>query len=89
VPNTDPYSDSFSQSRPLERLPGGIEAGAPEARQVTDRWHLLLNLTQVLEEYLLGKRSALKKVALSGTGLVEKGTPEDGAEDSVPSTRLP
>ena len=41
----------------------GINAGAPNARQVTDRWHLLHNLTQVLEEFLLHKRPALQKAA--------------------------
>jgi len=67
----------------------GIEAGAPQVTQVADRWHLLHNLTQVLEEFLLSKRSALKKVALSGTDPVEKGAPEDGAEDPVPTTETP
>lgn len=38
----------------------GINDGAPQARHVTDRWHLLHNLTQVLEEYLLQKRPALR-----------------------------
>lgn len=38
----------------------GINDGAPRARHVADRWHLLRNLTQVLEEYLLQKRPALR-----------------------------
>ena len=38
----------------------GINNGAPQARHVTDRWHLLHNLTQVLEEFLLQKRPALR-----------------------------
>jgi transposase len=43
----------------------GINDGAPQARHVTDRWHLLHNLTQLLEEFLLHKRPALRE-ALSG-----------------------
>jgi hypothetical protein len=43
----------------------------------------------VLEEFLLTKRPALKKVAMSGSGPEEKGTPEDGTEDCVPTTETP
>jgi transposase len=38
----------------------GINAGAPEANHVADRWHLLHSLAQLLEEFLLGKRPALR-----------------------------
>jgi transposase len=38
----------------------GINDGAPQARHVADRWHLLHSLTQVLEEFLLRKRPALR-----------------------------
>lgn len=38
----------------------GINAGAPEAKHVADRWHLLHSLAQLLEEFLLGNRPALR-----------------------------
>ena len=53
----------------------GISKGAPEATQVTERWHLLHNLTQVLEEFLLQKRTSLQKA----TAPEEKTTTEGEA----------
>src|SRR5215207_7040622 len=41
----------------------GIAAGAPEAEQVADRWHLLHGLALALEDFLLRKRLAMKKAA--------------------------
>jgi len=41
----------------------GVNAGAPDALQVADRWHLLRSLALGLEEFLLSKRSALGKAA--------------------------
>jgi transposase len=37
--------------------------GAPEARQVVDRWHLLDNLRDTLEQFLLHKRAVLRDAA--------------------------
>lgn len=37
--------------------------GAPQATQVADRWHLLKNLVEVVEESLLQHRSALRAAA--------------------------
>jgi transposase len=46
----------------------GIKAGAPDALQVADRWHLLRSLALSLEEFLLRKRSTLGKATAAETG---------------------
>lgn len=39
----------------------GISLGAPHAQQVADRWHLLKNLTEVLERILINLRADLSR----------------------------
>lgn len=48
----------------------GLTKGAPGAMHVTDRWHLLHNLTLALEEFLLQKQPVLRRA--SGTDEPEK-----------------
>jgi transposase len=55
----------------IARDRGGVYAeaatkGAPQATQVADRWHLLHNLAEVLEEFLLHYRTALRDAARQG-----------------------
>ena len=61
----------------------GINAGAPGALQVADRWHLLRSLALGLEEFLLRKRSVLGRAA-TGTG--EEGERLPGSIDEDVST---
>src|SRR5262245_40352558 len=53
----------------------GIRRGVPEAVQVVDRFHLVQNLRQALEAFLLDHRSTLQAAAL---GMVMALTPADG-----------
>src|SRR5215467_1548754 len=39
----------------------GARQGAPQARQVADRFHLLVNLSETLEDFFLNKRTARKE----------------------------
>lgn len=41
----------------------GIATGAPQATQVADRWHLMRNLVETLDEFLTGKCPLLKVAA--------------------------
>lgn len=50
----------------------GMSEGAPQAVQVADRFHLLQNLTQVLERFLGTQSSALKAVDLAHHQAIDK-----------------
>jgi transposase len=59
----------------------GIRRGAPEAVQVVDRFHLVQNLRQVLEAFLIDHRAALQAVAV-GTAMAL--TPPTGMAPVTP-----
>ena len=45
----------------------GVSLGAPEAAQVADRWHVLVNMRDALERWLAGVYTRLRRTA-SGSG---------------------
>jgi hypothetical protein len=66
----------------------GVNAGAPDALQVADCWHLLHSLALGLEEFLLRKRSALGRAAAPGTGGEEERLPGSIGDDGVSSSSV-
>lgn len=76
----------------------GLSAGAPQATQVADRWHLLGNLAEMLDEFLSQKRPMLKAAATLETqlktrdneGSLTEGSAENPYEDpSAPGPLTP
>ena len=60
---THPGIEVIARDRSIEYA-RGIGEGAPQALQVADRWHLLLNLCQMLERLLSRLHSRLKRLPL-------------------------
>lgn len=59
-----PSVEIIARDRSTEYARGASE-GAPLAKQVADRWHLLLNLQQMLERWLQTRRGELRRLPLS------------------------
>jgi len=61
----------------------GLSAGAPQATQVADRWHLLRNLAEMLDEFLSQKRPMLKVATTPETDLKRRFDEDSLTEESV------
>lgn len=55
----------------------GVRQGAPDAKQVADRWHLLKNLSETMQHYFLRKHPQLKAASTEPTPV--------SSEEAVPS----
>ena len=69
----------------------GIQTGAPQAQVVADRWHLLLNLRQMLQRWLTTRRSQLEQLPVAAEvrpllaarrGVFRRTQPEEAARQA-------
>lgn len=63
----------------------GIRDGAPEARQVADRWHLLKNLTETLAKVFQDHDRAIRALPIAPENTEEMTPNRLSAETSVPA----
>jgi transposase len=77
-----PEIEIIARDRSTEYARGASE-GAPSALQVADRWHLLQNLTQMVERLMNRLYGTLKQLPS-----VDEDMPAAGSIDPLPRTRL-
>jgi len=66
----------------------GARKGAPQAQQVTDRFHLLLNLQEALKRLFERKQEALQEAAQQH-GFLKPSTSSDGPAEGLPLNPTP
>jgi transposase len=64
----------------------GVSLGAPEATQVADRWHVLVNIHDALERWLAGAYTRLRRIP-SGSGASAGTMPPGGRTQPFTRTR--
>jgi transposase len=74
-----PGVEIIGRDRSLEYAKA-VKEGAPEAQQVADRWHLLKNLREAIENLLIHKPAALQAVAYEGPDEKAVETVNSGSE---------
>src|SRR6266436_9660106 len=67
----------------------GARKGAPQAQQVTDRFHLLLNLQEALKRLFERKQEALQEEAAQQHGFLKPSTSSDGPVEGLPLKSTP
>jgi transposase len=67
----------------------GARKGAPQAQQVTDRFHLLLNLHEALKRLFERKQEALQEEADQQHGFLKPSAPSDDLAEVLPVSPAP
>ena len=81
---TQPQIQVISRDR-AEQFAEGATAGAPQARQVADRWHLLRHLGEAVQRLLARHPAALRAAAQVGGSAPAAGVPAQETTAPIPA----